>query len=194
VAKVGERVRIRLGNLSATDHHPIHLHGHQFRITATDGGAIAEAGQWPETSVLVPVGSTRTIEFVADAPGDWALHCHMTHHVMNQMGHRLPNMMGVEPGETEQRLQSLLPEYLAMGQRGMGEMSDMQGMPVPPNSIPMRGPPGPFGAIDMGGMFTVIKVREGLTSYEDPGWYEHPDGTVASLASARELRRDGVRT
>ena len=146
VAKVGERVRIRLGNLSATDHHPIHLHGHQFRITATDGGAIAETGQWPETSVLVPVGSTRTIEFVADAPGDWALHCHMTHHVMNQMGHRLPNMMGVEPGETEQRLQSLLPEYMAMGQRGMGEMSDMQGMPVPPNSIPMRGAPGPFGA------------------------------------------------
>src|SRR5262249_37986369 len=90
----GERVRIRLGNLSAMDHHPIHLHGHSFKVTATDGGAIPEAGQWPETAVLVPVGSTRTIEFVADALGDWALHCHMTHHVMNQMGHARPSMVG----------------------------------------------------------------------------------------------------
>jgi hypothetical protein len=194
VAKLGERVRIRLGNLSATDHHPIHLHGYEFRVTATDGGEIADAGQWPETTVLVPVGSTRTIEFVADAPGDWAFHCHMTHHVMNQMGHGLPNMMGVDPGGTEARVQSLLPEYMAMGRSGMGEMAEMEGMPVPRNSIPMRGGRGPFGAIDMGGMFTVLKVREGLASYDDPGWYEHPDGTVASLASATELRRDGVRT
>ena len=193
VAKVGDRVRIRLGNLSATDHHPIHLHGYEFRITATDGGAIPEAGQWPETTVLVPVGSTRTIEFVADAPGDWAFHCHMTHHVMNQMGHGLPNMLGVDPGGTEQRVQSLLPEYMSMGHSGMGEMAEMQGMPVPRNSIPMRGGAGPFGAIDMGGMFTVLKVRENLASYDDPGWYDHPEGTVASAASARELRRDGVR-
>src|SRR5439155_305918 len=42
VAKLGQRVRIRLANLSALDHHPIHLHGYQFRIAATDGGRIAE--------------------------------------------------------------------------------------------------------------------------------------------------------
>jgi len=53
--------------------------------------------------VLVPVGATRDIEFVADAPGDWALHCHMTHHLMNQMGHDMPNMIGVEPGTLDQR-------------------------------------------------------------------------------------------
>ncbi len=193
VAKRGDRVRIRLGNLSATDHHPIHLHGYSFRITESDGGAIAEAGQWPETTVLVPVGSTRTIEFEADAPGDWAFHCHMTHHVMNQMGHGIPNMLGVDPGETERRVQSLLPEYMAMGQRGMGEMAEMQGMPVPRNSIPMRGGRGPFGAIDMGGMFTILKVREELAGSGDPGWYDHPEGTVAELANAAELRRDGVR-
>ncbi|HEY3667092.1 MAG TPA: copper oxidase, partial [Polyangiaceae bacterium] len=59
VVKKGQRVRIRIGNLSAMDHHPIHLHGYQFRITETDGGLIPEAGQWPETTVLVPTGSTR---------------------------------------------------------------------------------------------------------------------------------------
>ncbi|HVS17935.1 MAG TPA: copper oxidase, partial [Planctomycetota bacterium] len=97
VARTGERVRVRLGNLSAMDHHPIHLHGHAFDVVETDGGVIPPAGRWPEVSVLVPVGSTRTIEFVADQPGDWAFHCHMTHHVMNQMGHNLPNLIGVDP-------------------------------------------------------------------------------------------------
>ncbi|MCC7535479.1 MAG: copper oxidase, partial [Deltaproteobacteria bacterium] len=65
VARTGERIRIRIGNLSAMDHHPIHLHGPSFRVTATDGGPIPEAGQWPETTVLVPTGSTRDIELVA---------------------------------------------------------------------------------------------------------------------------------
>jgi hypothetical protein len=55
------------------DEHPIHIHGHAYRITATDGGKIPKAGQWPETTVLVPVGATRDVEFIADAPGDWAL-------------------------------------------------------------------------------------------------------------------------
>ena len=96
VVKKGQRVRIRIGNLSAMDHHPIHLHGYQFRVTATDGGEIPESAQQLETTVLVPVGSTRTIEFVANEPGDWAMHCHMTHHVMNQMGHGLPNVIGVD--------------------------------------------------------------------------------------------------
>jgi FtsP/CotA-like multicopper oxidase with cupredoxin domain len=96
VVKTGERVRIRFGNLSAMDHHPIHLHGHYFKVTATDGGTIPVSAQWPETTVLVPVGSTRDVELIADAPGDWAMHCHMTHHVMNQMGHGIPNMIGVK--------------------------------------------------------------------------------------------------
>lgn len=87
VAKRGDKVRIRLANANAMSHHPIHLHGYQFKITETDGGQIPESAQWPETSVLTPIGTTRTFDFVADAPGDWAIHCHMTHHVMNQMGH-----------------------------------------------------------------------------------------------------------
>lgn len=189
VARLGDRVRIRIGNLSAMDHHPIHLHGYQFRIVETDGGEIPEAGQWPETTVLTPVGSTRTIEFVADEPGDWAMHCHMTHHVMNQMGHGIPNLLGVDPKGLDEKIGKLVPEYMTMGTSGMGGMAEM-GMPVPENSIPMVGGPGPFSYIDMGGMFTILKVRDGITSYEDPGWYKNPPGTVAEVASDEELRRD----
>jgi FtsP/CotA-like multicopper oxidase with cupredoxin domain len=195
IVRQDERVRIRIGNLSPTNHHPIHLHGYNFRVVETDGGEIAEAGQWPEVTVIVPVGGTRTIEFVADNPGDWALHCHMTHHVMNQMGHGLPNMVGVNPARLDREVSGLLPAYMTMGQDGMGEHGvhiQSGHMAVPPNSIPMVGAPGPHDYISMGGMMTVMKVREHLTGYADPGWYEAPRGTQADLASADELRRDGI--
>jgi len=194
VCKTGDKVRIRLGNLGAMDHHPIHIHGYYFRITATDGEDIPLSAQWPETTTLVAVGQTRTIEFIADAPGDWAFHCHMTHHVMNQMGHEFPNMVGMQPGDMDKKLQSLLPGYMTMGQTGMdmGNMAEM--MPMPANSIPMKGAVGPFGDnITMGGMFTIVKVRDRLASYDqDPGWYQHPPGTVALTASAEDLARDGI--
>lgn len=195
VVKQGERVRLRIGNLSAMHHHPIHFHGHNLTITATDGGPLPPSAQWTETSVLVPVGTTRDVEFIAERPGDWALHCHMTHHVMNQMGHGMPNMVGIDPNVLNQRVRPLLPDYMTMGHDGMGDHGkhiSAGHMQVPENSIPMVGAPGPFDYITMGGMFTIVKIREGLTSYEDPGWYEHPEGTVASLASEEMLRRDGI--
>src|ERR1700722_10886842 len=71
VAQLGERIRIRFGNLSAMEHHPIHLHGFQMVVTQTDGGIVPESARYPGNTVLVPVGSTRAVEFVADAPGDW---------------------------------------------------------------------------------------------------------------------------
>jgi hypothetical protein len=54
-------------------------------------------------------------------------------------------------------------------------------MALPENTLPMMAGRGPFGDIEMGGMFTVIKVREGLArgDYRDPGWYRYPAGTVA---------------
>jgi manganese oxidase len=193
ICKTGDRVRIRLGNLGAMDHHPLHIHGHHFRITATDGGDIPLAGQWPETTVLVGVGQTRNIEFIADVPGDWAFHCHMTHHVMNQMGHDFPNMVGVKPGDLDQKIRPLLPAYMTMGQTGMdmGNMAEV--MPMPRNTISMKGAAGPFDYISMGGMMTVIKVRDRLKNYdEDPGWYEHPAGTVALKASEAEMARERI--
>jgi hypothetical protein len=177
VVKTGDRVRIRIGNLSM-DEHPIHLHGYTFHVTGTDGGAIPLSAQWPEATVLVPVGATRTIEFVADAPGDWAFHCHKSHHTMNAMGHGVPNVLGTKQSGLEEQMQKLLPGYMAMGEKGMAEHAEMQ-MQGPPNTLPMMMGWGPYGNLEMGGMFTVLKVRDALTSYADPGWYRQPAGTVA---------------
>jgi FtsP/CotA-like multicopper oxidase with cupredoxin domain len=176
--RLGDRVRIRFGNLSMTS-HPIHVHGHHMLQTATDGGWLPESARWPMNTVNVPVGTTATVEWVADRPGDWALHCHKTHHAMNAMGHDVPNMIGVNQAGLVEKINRLVPGYMAMGTTGMAEMAQMQ-MPLPPNTLPMMTGKGPFGAMEMGGMFTVVKVRDGLApgDYRDPGWYRHPAGTV----------------
>jgi FtsP/CotA-like multicopper oxidase with cupredoxin domain len=194
VAQRGERVRIRFGNLSAMDHHPIHQHGYAFHVTETDGGVIPETARHPDTTVLVATGSTRTIEFVADNPGDWAMHCHMTHHVMNQMGHGLPNLTGVNARRIDRAVGAFLPEYMTMGHDGMGEMGahlEMGHMAIPENSLPMVGARGPRDYITMGGMFTILKVRDRLSGDADPGWYSNPEGE-ARPARADELTRDGI--
>lgn len=194
VVKRNSRVRIRIGNLSAMDHHPIHLHGHHFFVTATDGGEVPESARWPETTVLVAVGQTRTVEFNADAPGDWPLHCHMSHHVMTQMGHHFGNVIGMDTDGLGRRIGKLVPGYMAMGQDGMGDMGSM-GMPVPTNSLPMVGEQGQFDYITMGGMFTILKVRDEIPpNNTDPGWYQNPPGTVADVAPAADLKRDDINT
>jgi manganese oxidase len=187
----GERVRIRFGNLSPMDHHPIHIHGLSFKLTATDGGYVPESAQKPETTVLVPVGSTRVIEFVPEEPGDWAMHCHMTHHVMTQMGHGLPPLVGADMKRVDRRMSRVVPGYMTMGTTGMGNMGEM-GMPIPGNSLPMRGAHGPFGYIDMGGMFTVLKVRDNPEAADPAAWYAHPAGSVAGPADPERMRADGI--
>ena len=191
VVRKGDLVRIRIGNLSPMSHHSIHIHGHHWTVVGTDGGEIAPSARWPETTVLVPVGSTRTLEFIADAEGDWPMHCHMSHHTMNQMGHGNANVVGVDLSGVEDTIRELLPEFMAMGDAGMGGMGEM-GMQGPENSIAMLGGEGPMGYIDMGGMFTIIKVRDGEVGYDDPGWYKHPAGTVALAAAAEQLAADGI--
>lgn len=175
VVKKGQRVRVRLANLSM-DSHPIHIHGVHFFETGTDAGPIPRSAWIPETTVNVPPGTTRDIEFVADLPGDWAMHCHKNHHTMNQMAHDVPNMTGVDQSGVEDKVRALLPGYMAMGETGTG---DMMSMGLPPNTLPMMTGNGQFGSIEMGGMFTVLKVRDHLRSYEDPGPYRNPPGTVA---------------
>ncbi len=179
--RLGDRVRVRIGNLSMTS-HPIHLHGYHFHQTATDGGRIPDSAQWPMTTVNVPVGATVDIEFVADRPGDWAFHCHKSHHAMNAMSHDIPNMIGVNQAGMDKRIGGLVPGYMAMGSTGMAEMAKMA-MPLPRNTLPMMAGKGPFGPLEMGGMFTVVKVREGLApgDYRDPGWYRQPTGTAMRL-------------
>jgi plastocyanin len=178
-ARLGDRVRIRMGNLTMTN-HPIHLHGHDFRVTMTDGGWIPETAQIPEATTDVPVGAVRALEFVADAPGDWAFHCHKSHHTMNAMGHKTKTFIGVPQSALSQALDRAAPTAMAMGTTGMADMAEMS-MPLPANTLPMMTGFGQFGAIEMGGMFTVVKVREGLApdDYKDPGPYKNPSGTVA---------------
>jgi hypothetical protein len=180
VVKLGDRVRVSLANLSM-DSHPIHFHGHRWWVVETDGGQLPKTAWWPETTMNVPPGTTRTVEFVADNPGDWAFHCHKNHHAMNAMSHEIPNVIGVDQKGVAQKIGKLVPGYMAMGESGMGDMSEMAGMMQgPKNTLPMMTGTGQFGPIDMGGMFTILKVRDGITSYDDPGWYRNPPGTVAS--------------
>lgn len=178
VARQGQRVRVRFANLSM-DNHPIHIHGHRFTLTGTEGGPIPPSAQWPMDTVDVPPGSTRDIELTADNPGDWAVHCHKNHHVMNQMSHDFPNMTGVQQGDVEQKVRRMLPGYMSMGSTGMADMAEMN-MGGPKNWVPMMAGRGPFGPIGMGGMFTILKIRPAITTYEDPGWYAAPPGTRAT--------------
>ena len=177
VAQLGDRVRIRFANLSM-DSHPIHIHGLHFTETGTDGGPTPAAAQLPETTVNVPPGTTRDIEFIANNPGDWAMHCHKAHHAMNQMAHDVPNMTNVSQRGVEEKVRSLLPGYMAMGENGMDSMLEMN-MGGPKNTLPMMTGEGPHGSIGMGGMFTVLKVRAHLRGGADPGWYVNPKGTEA---------------
>jgi FtsP/CotA-like multicopper oxidase with cupredoxin domain len=85
LVRLGSRVRIRLVNMSPIDHHPMHLHGHTFWITGTEAGRIPETAWIPSNNVLVGVAQAREVEFIANNPGDWVLHCHMFHHMMNHM-------------------------------------------------------------------------------------------------------------
>lgn len=183
--RLGDRVRLRFANLSMTA-HPLHMHGHRMELTGTDGGWVPPSARFPVSTVDLPVGQVLCLEWVADRAGDWALHCHKSHHTMNAMAHDIPNLTGVETDEAlEKRMRGLLPQYMAMGGDGMADMADMA-MPMPPNTLPMMGGAGPFGPVGMGGMLTVVKVREGLApgDYRDPGWYAHPPGTVMRLLDA----------
>jgi FtsP/CotA-like multicopper oxidase with cupredoxin domain len=114
LVKLGERVRIRFVNLGM-DHHPIHLHGHQWVITGTEGGRVPETAWYPNNTVLVGVAQARDVEFVADNPGDWLLHCHLPHHMMNHM----VSMAGPIT-ETGQGLHTGMEMSAGMGMAGKG--------------------------------------------------------------------------
>ena len=179
VARLGDRVRVRVGNLTMTN-HPIHIHGIEFEVTGTDGGPVPKTARWPEVTTDVAVGQMRQIEFIADEPGDWALHCHKSHHTMGAMGHGVPTMIGVDHSGLVNRLQRHLPDYMVMGERGMADMAAME-MELPSNTYPMMAGQGPYGPVEMGGMFTTLKVRADLApgDHKDPGWYTQPPGTQA---------------
>ena len=186
VVRTGQRVRIRLANLSMHD-HPMHLHGVHFKVVGTDAGRIPESAQWPMTTTLVPVGGTVDVEFDASLPGDWAFHCHKSHHTMNAMGHDIPNPLGVKQRDLDPQIAKHLPGYFSMGEQGMAEHqvhTDMAFHDTPENTLPMAMGKGPYGNLEMGGMMTVLKVRDGLRDYRDPGFYSPPTGTQTRRVSS----------
>jgi manganese oxidase len=107
LARQGERVRIRFVNLGM-DHHPMHLHGNTFVVTGSEAGR-GPVNSWvTQNTVLVGVAQARDIEFDAQYVGDWMIHCHLPHHMMNQMismvgpmshvGQGMHTGMGMEEG------------------------------------------------------------------------------------------------
>jgi manganese oxidase len=136
IVRLGDRIRIRLVNMGM-DHHPIHIHGNQFYVTGTEGGRIPETAWYPGNTVIVGVAQARDIEFDAVRAGDWMLHCHMPHHMMNQMvsmagpmtqgGHGMQTGGGMEEGMGMVREGAATSENLgpALG-RGMGVAADSE--------------------------------------------------------------------
>jgi hypothetical protein len=129
IVRLGDRVRLRLINLGM-DHHPIHLHGHQFVITGTEGGRQPKATWGPNNTILVGVAQSRTVEFVANNPGNWMIHCHLPHHMMNQMSSMVGPMTrrpGMVAGAGMEQGMGMLREGAAISEqngpsigRGMG--------------------------------------------------------------------------
>jgi len=85
--KKGEHIRVRFIN-AGNQVHPMHLHGHAFKIISTDGYSLPNKGQMKDT-LPVNAGERFDVIFKADNPGTWAFHCHDLHHVTND---------GVYPG------------------------------------------------------------------------------------------------
>jgi len=119
IVRLGDRVRIRMVNLGM-DHHPIHLHGHTFHTTGTEGGRIPESAWIPGNTVLVGVAQARDVEFVANNPGAWMLHCHLPHHMMNQMSSNVGPMSRMGRG---------MPAGADMN-LGMGMLNGTPGAPM----------------------------------------------------------------
>ena len=171
VVRLGDRVRIRLVNFSVIDHHPMHLHGLTFWITGTEAGRIPDSAWIPSNNVLVAVAQSRDIEFVANNPGDWVMHCHMFHHMMNFMASMVGPMgghafarRGLQAGGSMtagmgmiQQGPALSEEFGARLGRGTGEQTGSEravgtGRGGPPN--------GQFGA-GTGGQFGTTGRRMG---------------------------------
>jgi FtsP/CotA-like multicopper oxidase with cupredoxin domain len=118
IVRQGDSVRIRLINLGM-DHHPIHLHGHTFYVTGTEGGRVARTAWQPGNTVLVGVAQSRDVEFMAYNPGEWMVHCHLPHHMMNQMSSNVGPMSRMGTG---------MPAGLDMN-TGMGMLQGTPGAP-----------------------------------------------------------------
>jgi FtsP/CotA-like multicopper oxidase with cupredoxin domain len=145
LCKLGERVRIRFVNFSVIDHHPLHLHGHTFWITATEGGRMPESAWYPSNNVLVGVAQVREVEFIANNPGDWVMHCHMFHHMMNSMTSQAGPLIRNNSTPAQRKIPGFPQIMLGMEMSAQAEMKmpgmdmkahDMKNMPKTPSEKP----------------------------------------------------------
>ncbi|MDQ2925457.1 MAG: copper oxidase [Acidobacteriota bacterium] len=141
IVRLGDRVRVRFVNLGM-DHHPMHIHGHTFYTTGTEGGRIPESAWWPGNTVLVGVAQARDVEFVANNPGDWMLHCHLPHHMMNQMSSNVGKMTRLS----------------GMGMPAGGDMNTGMGMLQGTPGAPMGEDYGPTLGRGLGGVGTSMDM------------------------------------
>jgi manganese oxidase len=154
LCKLGERVRIRFLNFSVMDHHPLHLHGHTFWITGTEGGRLPESAWYPSNNVLVGVAQVREVEFIANNPGDWAMHCHMFHHMMNSMTSQAGPLIR-NNSTPEQRNVLGFPQVMLGMEMPAAKGMKMPGMDMKPHDMkntPERVPEKPGGEHDHGKM------------------------------------------
>jgi hypothetical protein len=205
VVRLGSRVRIRFMNLSAMDHHPMHLHGHTFWVTGTEGGRIPESAWIPTNNVLVSVGQSRDVEFIANNPGDWMLHCHILHHMMNHMVSMVGPMPSMASMGDRHESHGAMPEMqggeFASGELGAGlerslgpsvgaDRQVMTGMRPSEMKAKFEVPGYPQDMMEMHGMLTpdqMKKVNTALTRGMRRNW---PMGTQAMMTVLRVLPDD----
>ena len=172
IVRQGDRVCIRFVNLSM-NHHPMHLHGHTFYVTGTEGGRIPETAWWPGNTVLVGVAQSRNVEFIADNPGDWMLHCHLPHHMMNSMANQagpMTRMAGFPDGKGL-RGDDSHGHLMAPGeQMSMGKMPgmDMKQQGMDRKSMQMGGNKNPNAASDQAVPSAALSAGAQATSPDGP--------------------------
>ena len=154
LCKLGERVRIRFLDFSVMDHHPLHMHGHTFWITGTEGGRLPESAWYPSNNVLVGVAQVREVEFIANNPGDWAVHCHMFHHMMNSMTSQAGPLIR-NNSTPEQRNVLGFPQVMLGMEMPAAKGMKMPGMDMKPHdmkNMPKKASEKPGGEHDHGKM------------------------------------------
>jgi hypothetical protein len=193
IVRLGDRVRLRFINLGM-DHHPIHMHGHQFVITGTEGGRQPRATWGPNNTVLVGVAQSRNVEFVATNPGDWMIHCHMPHHMMNQMSSMvgpmtrraaMPAGAGMEEGMGMMRGgNATAAENGPSIGRGMGAGSAMQQPTANGPLSPQQAAPGMSG-MQMG-QADVSKDANSVPGFPQDAFMENPAMAMDAMVKKPE--------
>jgi FtsP/CotA-like multicopper oxidase with cupredoxin domain len=80
MVKEGEKVLVRLINAGTQAIHPMHTHGHSFKVVAIDGNPVPQAAQQVRDNLPILPGERYDIELIADNVGVWVFHCHDVHH------------------------------------------------------------------------------------------------------------------